>query len=327
MKVRKFGNTDRMVSEIGLGCWQLGGDWGRIDDYTAQKVMEAAVENGISFFDTADAYGGGRSEKLLYKYLKPLAPESFIATKLGRFEGPDGLDKFSFDDFRRFTENSLKRLGVEALDLTQLHCFPTGMMKKGEVFDWLRKLKQEGKIRSFGASVESVEEAELCLEQEGLDSLQIIFSIFRQKPITSIFDQARDKGVALIIRLPLASGLLAGRMHAGMSFPESDHRHFNSDGQCFNVGETFAGIPFKTGLELLDELKTLVPGGLNLAQMALRWILDYDAVTVVIPGSKTPGQVPENASASQLAPLPEALHEQLNRFYHERVARHIRGKY
>ena len=327
MNVRKFGSAGPTVSEIGLGCWQLGGDWGDVDEYTAQKVIEAAVESGITFYDTADVYGKGRSEELLHKYLKPLAPKAFIATKLGRFPEPGNSKNYTFENFRWFTENSLKRLNVDSLDLTQLHCIPTELMESGEVFQWLRTLQQEGKIKRFGASVESIAEAHTCLKQEGLASLQIIFNIFRQKPIAALFDQAKAKRVSLIIRLPLASGLLGGKLHPGISFPKNDHRLFNSDGQCFNVGETFAGIPFNTGLSLVEELKTLIPEGMNLTQTALRWILDFDAVTVVIPGSKSPNQIPENASASQLPSLSKSLHVKLNTFYNEKIIQHIRGKY
>ena len=325
MKSRKLGNID--ISEVGLGCWQLGGDWGSVDDSTAQKVLETAVESGVTFFDTADVYGRGRSEELICKYLKPLAPKAFIATKLGRFPEPGGAENFTFNSFRKFTENSLRRLKVDELDLTQLHCIPTELMERGEVFEWLRQLKQEGKIRAFGASVESMEEAQICLGHDGLTSLQIIFNLFRQKPITGLFDLAKAKGVGLIIRLPLASGLLSGQMHKGSSFPENDHRLFNRDGQCFNVGETFAGIPFQTGVALVDDLKALVPAGMSLASMALRWILDFDAVTVVIPGSKTPSQINENISSAQLSPLTKDLHSKLTRFYNEKVAQHVRGKY
>ena len=327
MNFRNFSETRTSVSEIGLGCWQLGGDWGDVDDYTAQKVLEAAVQNGINFYDTADVYGKGRSEELLHKYLKPLAPDAFIATKLGRFPDPGNSENYTFENFRRFTENSLKRLNLDVLDLTQLHCIPTELMESGEVFEWLRELQQEGKIQQFGASVESISEAQTCLKQEGLASLQIIFNIFRQKPITELFDEAKTKGVSLIVRLPLASGLLGGKLNPNVSFPENDHRLFNSDGQCFNVGETFAGIPFTIGLDIVEELKKMIPDGMTLAQMSLRWILDFDAVTVVIPGSKSPLQIPDNASASHLPSLSESLHEKLSIFYDAKIVQHIRGKY
>jgi len=327
MNFRNFGGTGPSVSEVGLGCWQLGGDWGDVDDYTAQKVLEAAVQNGINFYDTADVYGKGRSEALLHKYLRPLAPGAFIATKLGRFPEPGNSENYTFENFRRFTENSLKRLNIDVLDLTQLHCIPTELMESGEVFEWLRELQKEGKIKKFGASVESISEAQTCLKQEGLASLQIIFNIFRQKPITELFDDAKTKGVSLIVRLPLASGLLGGKLNSNVSFPENDHRMFNSDGQCFNVGETFAGIPFNIGLDIVEELTKMIPEGMTLAQMSLRWILDFDAVTVVIPGSKSPLQIPDNASASHLPSLSESLHEKLSIFYDAKIVQHIRGKY
>jgi aryl-alcohol dehydrogenase-like predicted oxidoreductase len=200
-------------------------------------------------------------------------------------------------------------------------------MESGEVFEWLRELQKEGKIKKFGASVESISEAQTCLKQEGLASLQIIFNIFRQKPITELFDDAKTKGVSLIVRLPLASGLLGGKLNPNVSFPENDHRTFNSDGQCFNVGETFAGIPFNIGLDIVEELTKMIPEGMTLAQMSLRWILDFDAVTVVIPGSKSPLQIPDNASASHLPSLSESLHEKLSIFYDAKIVQHIRGKY
>ena len=327
MNFRNFGETGPSVSEIGLGCWQLGGDWGNVDDHTAQKVLEGAVQSGISFYDTADVYGKGRSEELLHKYLKSIAPNAFIATKLGRFSDSGNSENYTFENFRRFTENSLKRLNIDVLDLTQLHCIPTELMESGEVFEWLRELQKEGKIKKFGASVESISEAQTCLKQEGLASLQIIFNIFRQKPITELFDDAKAKGVSLIVRLPLASGLLGGKLNSNVSFPENDHRAFNSDGQCFNVGETFAGIPFNIGLNIVEELTKMIPQGMTLAQMSLRWILDFDAVTVVIPGSKSPPQIPDNVSASHLPSLSESLHEKLSIFYDTKIVQHIRGKY
>ena len=323
MKYRTFCNTK--VSEIGLGTWQLGADWGDVDDTTAEKVLATAVENGVNFFDTADCYGEGLSEKRLGRFVKNLSSEVVIATKLGRFPRPGGPNNFTQEQFRKHTENSLKRLGIETLDLTQVHCPPTELLQQGELFDWLRTLKQEGKIKQFGLSVESIEEAQICLQQEGVASLQIIFNIFRQKAITSIFKEAQEKQVAIIVRLPLASGLLSGKMNAGSRFAESDHRNFNRDGQKFNVGETFSGLPFEKGLQLVDGLKKFAPE--NLSQFALRWILDFEAVSVVIPGSKNPQQVVDNCAASELPPLPEETHKEINDFYFKEVASHIRGKY
>lgn len=327
MNARTFGKTGIRVSEMGLGCWQLGGsDWGNLEDKTALDILSAAVDAGVYFFDTADVYGNGRSETLIGHFLKERRPKVFVATKLGRTASlyPD---KYTEAGVRAATEASLKRLGVSALDLTQLHCIPIAEMRRGDVFEWLRRLQSEGKIRHFGASVESMEEALLCLEQPGLASLQIIFNIFRQKPIAALFPRAKDKGVAIIVRLPLASGLLSGKMTKQSRFPQNDHRNYNRDGQFFNVGETFAGLPYEKGVELADALKALMPNGLTMAQMAQRWILDYDAVTAVIPGASRPDQARANAAVSNLPPLEPKLHETLQSFYEREVAAHIRGPY
>lgn len=327
MKTRLLGNTGTLVSEIGLGCWQLGGtDWGRIDETLALKILSAAADAGVTFFDTADVYGGGRSETLIGRFLKSRPDPIFVATKLGR-TADLFPSNYTEAGLRAATEASLKRLGRQALDLTQLHCVPAEVLRRGDVFEWLRKLRREGKIKHFGASVESMEEALLCLDQEGLSSLQIIFNIFRQKPIRALFPKAKEKGVAIIVRLPLASGLLSGKMTRETRFPENDHRSYNADGQCFNVGETFAGLPFERGVELAEALRPLVPSGMSMAQMAERWILDHDAVSVVIPGASRPDQARANASASDLPPLGSDLHSRLSSFYEKEVAKHIRGSY
>jgi aryl-alcohol dehydrogenase-like predicted oxidoreductase len=328
MKNRAF-DRDASVSEVGLGTWQLGAEWGDVDDDTARSVLQAAYESGVTFFDTADVYGLGKSETRLGVFLKSLgshAKDIFIATKLGRFPEPGWPANFSLESFRAFTEASLRRLGVEALDLTQTHCLPHDRMKSGEMFDWLRTLQKEGKIKRWGASVESMEEAETCLEHEGLASLQIIFNVFRQRPLDSVLDRAKAKGVAIIVRLPMASGLLSGRISASTKFPENDHRHFNRDGQRFNVGETFAGLPLAKGVELVRQLELLVPAGMTLSQFAMRWILDHDAVTVVIPGATKPHQVSENASATKLPSLDSELHARLRNFFRTEVSPFIRGE-
>lgn len=326
MKFRKFNGLDFASSEIGLGCWQLGGaDWGEVSDEQAQAILTTAVENGVNFFDTADVYGAGRSEELIGKFRKETGHEVFVATKLGRLNlYPDNYTEATV---RAATEDSLRRLQVDALDLTQLHCIPTEVLRQGEVFEWLRRLQREGKIKSFGASVESMEEADLCLQQEGMSSLQIIFNIFRQKPIATLFEAAQQKSVAIIVRLPLASGLLTGKLTMQSSFALGDHRHYNRDGQFFNVGETFAGLPFAKGIELTEQLRAFVPEGLTMAQWAMRWILDFEAVTVVIPGATKVEQVAANAGASALPPLGDVAHEQLRSFYELAVASHIRGPY
>lgn len=330
MQYRRFGREERLVSEIGLGCWQLGAEWGDVDDLTAAAVLDKALEEGITFFDTADVYGQGKSERRIGDFLRRHNnPDLMIATKLGRFPEPGWPDNFSLATFRRHTEASLQRLGVDCLDLTQVHCLPSHLLQEGDIFDWLRTLKQEGKIRRFGFSVETMDDAILCLEQapDDLASLQIIFNIFRQKPIDVLFPRAKELGVALIVRLPLASGLLAGKFTPDTTFPANDHRNFNRDGDAFNVGETFAGLEFHTGLRLVERLRPLVPNEWTMAQFALRFCLDFDAVTTVIPGATKPSQVVANASASELTDLGLATHAELEQLYEHEVAEHIRGPY
>jgi aryl-alcohol dehydrogenase-like predicted oxidoreductase len=327
MNERPFGNETITVSEIGLGTWQLGGDWGTVTDREAEVILQTAVDHGVTFFDTADVYGGGVSEQRIARFLQQHDGRVFVATKLGRSGDPGWPQNFSLATMRQHTEDSLRRLQVEALDLTQLHCIPTEELKRGEVFDNLRTLQQEGKIKRFGASVESMEEALICLEQDGLASLQIIFNIFRQKPISTLFEKAQAKGVAIIVRLPLASGLLAGKFTTDTTFPEDDHRSYNRDGDAFNVGETFAGLPFALGVSLADQLKPLVPAGMTMAQMAQRWVLDFAAVTTVITGASRAEQVVGNTAVSQLPPLSPELHQILATFYQAKVTDHIRGPY
>lgn len=328
MTSRPFGSASLNVSEIGLGCWQLGGaDWGAVDDASALAILGAAADAGINFFDTADVYGGGRSESLVGRFLRESGRKNiFVATKLGRTAAlyPSGYTEAGL---RAATEDSLRRLGVEALDLTQLHCVPVEVLRRGEVFDWLRKLRSEGKIRAFGASVESVDEGLLCLAQEGLASLQVIFNLFRQKPAAQLLPQAQTAGVAIIVRLPLASGVLAGGFTAATSFAASDHRNYNRDGAAFNVGETFAGIPFPKAVQLADALRPFVPAGWTMAQLAQRWILDHPAVSTVITGASRVAQVGANASVSALPTLSPELQARLAEFYRNEVHAHIRGPY
>ena len=322
MNSRILDDTGAKVSEVGLGCWQIGGSWGEVPEDEALGILRNAHENGVTMFDTANVYGGGKSERLIGRFLRESGARPFVATKLGR-----GGEKLTLDGLRGATEKSLENLGVETLDLTQLHCIPTEELRRGEVFDHLRALQSEGVIKRFGASVESMEEAHLCLQQDGLSSLQIIFNVFRQKPIDDLFEAAKSKNVGLIIRLPLASGLLSGKMSKETEFDESDHRNFNRDGDSFNVGETFAGLPFEKGVELADELKQMVPEGMTMAQWSQRWILDYDAVTTIITGASKVSQVESNAGASELAPLGEATHQKLREWYKTNVAEYIRGPY
>ncbi|WP_153558702.1 aldo/keto reductase [Roseimaritima sediminicola] len=324
MKTRSLGSQGPTVSEVGLGCWQLGADWGEVAEADALEILETAFARGITFFDTADVYGDGRSERLVGRFLDSHQDRVFVATKVGRrnYPGP-----YTADTLRSHISDSIQRLGVERLDLVQLHCVPSEVLAEGAIFDWLRELKQEGLIRHFGASVESMDEALQILDQPELTSLQIIFNLFRQKPIDALFDRAEAQGVGLIVRLPLASGLLAGKFDADTTFAEDDPRNYNRDGAAFNVGETFAGLPFTTGVRLADGLRPWVPNGVTMAQFAQRWILDHPAVSTVITGASRPDQVIDNAAVSALASLAPETHRQLAEYYAAEVAPHIRGVY
>lgn len=315
------------MGEVGLGTWQLGANWGNVTEEVALATLRAAWEAGTTLFDTADVYGMGRSETLIGRFLRETRAPIYVATKLGRFSPPGWPANFTRAGIRQHTEASLRRLGVDAIDLTQFHCIPFEVLQRGEVFEHVRELKREGKVRDFGVSVESMAEAEFCVRQPGVAALQIIFNLFRQKPIHTLFSEAKRRQVALLVRLPLASGLLAGRFTQETTFPADDHRHFNRDGQQFNVGETFAGLPFAKGVELADALKPQVPAGMSLAEFALRWCLDFDAVSAIIPGARNPEQARANARASSLPPLGPERHAKLAEFYTREVAAHIRGVY
>ncbi|MEY3480581.1 MAG: hypothetical protein RIQ71_1356 [Verrucomicrobiota bacterium] len=326
MKTRTLGKNGFIVGEIGLGCWQFGGDWGEIEEDAADNIMSASLERGVDFFDTANVYGGGRSEEWIGRFLSAHPERVVVATKYGR--GPGAYpDHYTEEGLRHAIDESRRRMRVEAIDLLQLHCIPIGILRDGRVFEWLRRAQGDGLIRHFGASVETVEEGMLCLKNEGILSLQIIFNIFRQKPAEELLPRARECGVGIIVRLPLASGLLSGRFTADTKFSATDHRHYNRDGDAFNIGETFAGLPLAKGAELADHIKPLVPSGMTMAQMAIRWILDHDAVSVIIPGASSVAQAKENAAVSSLPPLSPELQAELSAFYRDEVREHIRGPY
>lgn len=326
MHIRIFEKDQRAVSEIGLGCWQIGGNWGDVTDATAKGILEASVESGITFLDTADVYGGGRSERLIGEHLKRHPDSAFVATKIGR--GTMYPDDYTPAKMEAAVDACLARLQVDCLGLVQLHCIPFPALREAAVWDALRALQAKGKIRQFGASVETMDEALWCVDHvEDLYSLQIIFNMVRQKAIGTLFPKAQAKDVGLIIRVPLASGLLSGQWDAETRFGADDHRNFNKDGAAFNVGETLAGLPFEAGLQVVDALEQLKPAGVPMAQWALRWILDHPAVTTVIPGASKPEQVFANAGASALAPIPEATHRRLQALYESEIAGLIRGPY
>lgn len=327
MNYRKFKNTP--IAEVGLGTWQLGSaDWGNVNDDDAFAILKAYTDAGGNFIDTADVYGMGVSESVIGRFLKTTDKEVFVATKLGRRgDAPNGWPQnFTYDIMKRNVEDSLKHLDVPQLFLEQLHCIPTEEMKSGKVFDHLRTLQQQGLIKHFGASVETSQEALICLEQEGLASLQIIFNLFRQHVADEVFAKAKEKDVAIIVRVPLASGLLSGKFNEQTKFAANDHRNYNANGEAFNTGETFSGIEFNEGLKLSQQIKQILPDD-NMPQRAIRWILDHPEVTTVIPGASKVSQVDNNVEASALDPLPANTHRQLRSLYDAEIIGKIRGHY
>lgn len=325
MKYRSF--QGEQISEVGLGTWQLGSaDWGAVSDETAFAILNAFIDAGGNFIDTADVYGMGISEKVIGRFLKTRSEKIYVASKLGR-RGDNGNgwpQNFTYDFMKRAVTDTLEHLQQDQLFLEQLHCIPTEAMREGKVFDHLRQLQQEGLIKHFGASVETSEEALLCLEQEGLASLQIIFNLFRQHVAEEVFEKAAAKGVALIIRVPLASGLLSGRFSKQTSFAPTDHRNFNAEGKAFNAGETFSGVPFEQGVDLAQRISAILPDE-RTASWAIRWILDHPQETTVIPGASKVEQVHSNMLASELAPLSPEVHQQLRSLYDAEIRGIIRG--
>jgi aryl-alcohol dehydrogenase-like predicted oxidoreductase len=325
VKQRLLGKTGLSVSEIGLGAWQLGGDWGPITQFEANSILRAADHAGVSFWDTADVYGGGQSELFIgdFAQLHPNA-KRVVATKAGRNAQlyPDGYTEAQLKDS---IEASRDRLQVDSLDLIQLHCIPFAELQRGKVFEWLESFKQSGLIKHYGASVETVEEAEYCLNHTGVSSLQIIFNVLRQDMANSVLPQAEAAQVGIIVRLGLASGLLSGTMTKDRQFSEQDHRTYNRDGGAFHVGETFSGLPFEKGIELANQIKNEFAEPLTLAELSLRWLLDFTAVSSVITGASKPQQIERNAAVSNLTPLSKELHQNLSAFYQQQVRQHIRG--
>ena len=322
MKNRVLGKSGLNVSEIGMGCWQFGGDFGPYDDARSTETLATGFDAGVNFFDTADVYGGGHSEEVIGAYLKTNSAP-VVATKVGR-DGKLYPDNYAEADIRTNIEGSIERLGVDALDLVQLHCVPTEVLRDGAIFATMDKLQAEGLFKHWGASVETIEEAKICLDAENLTSLQIIFNLLRQDAVTELLPQAKAANVGIIVRLPLASGLLTGKFKADTTFAEGDHRNYNANGEMFSVGETFSGIEMSKGVEIVEKLRAFLPEGYSLGDLALRWLLDQDAVTTIIAGCSRPDQVARNAKASDLAPLGDALHEELRKFYEAEVREHIR---
>jgi len=320
LNYRDLGETGMRVSEISLGTWALGGEWGAVGEDDAYAALNRAVDLGVNFLDTADVYGDGRSEKLIGRLLKDRPnDEIFVATKAGRRLEPHTAEGYNHENLSDFVERSLKNLGVETLDLLQLHCPPTEAYRQDSTFEALDQLRETGKVRNYGVSVEKVEEARMALSYPNVKTVQIIVNIFRQKPAEEFFPLAEERNVGVLTRVPLASGLLSGKMSADRAFAEDDHRSFNREGEAFDRGETFSGVNFETGLEAAEELKELVPEGHTLAQFALRWILMHSAVSCAIPGGKNPSQVEDNVAAAQMPPLSEEAMRRAREIYEEYV--------
>lgn len=303
MQYRTLGRTGFQISEISLGTWQVGGKWGAPFDHdNASKILNAAIDNGINFIDTADVYGDGESEKAVGRFIRQCSERIYVATKCGRRLNPHIQTAYTPQVLRGFVEDSLRNMGLEKIDLIQLHCPPTEVYYRPEIFEEFDKLITEGKILKLGVSVEKIEEALKAIEYPNVDTVQIIFNIFRQRPSTLFFEQAKKKNIGVIVRVPLASGLLTGKFDKKTTFSQSDHRNFNRQGAAFDKGETFSGVDYDTGVETVQQLEQAFPD-IPLSHLALRWILMFDAVSCIIPGASTPEQVLSNTQALQVPPL------------------------
>jgi len=319
MHYRTLGRTGWNVSDISFGAWAIGSAWGNVNDAESLAALHKAVDCGVTFIDTADVYGMGRSERLVARLKRERKEEIVVATKAGRRLDPHTADGYNARNLTAFIEDSLRNLAADCLDLVQLHCPPTDVYYRPEVLDALDRLVEAGKIRYYGVSVERVEEALKAIEYPGVQTVQIIFNCFRQRPAELFFEQAKKRRVGILARVPLASGMLTGKLTRDSKFPRNDHRSFNRHGESFDVGETFSGVDYETGLDAVEELRRLVPAGASLAQFALRWILMFEAVTCAIPGARRPEQAADNCAASDLPLLPEAAMAAVRAVYDSRI--------
>ncbi|HEV7251869.1 MAG TPA: aldo/keto reductase [Mesorhizobium sp.] len=329
MEKRALGRIGREVGEIGFGAWAIGASWGDVDDEASRAALHEALDRGVTFIDTADVYGDGHSERLITSVLKERGggEKPFVATKAGRRLPEQTVEGYSAENLSQWTDRSLENLETDALDLVQLHCPPTDLYYRPEVFERLDRLKAAGKIRHYGVSVERVEEALKAIEYPGVESVQIIFNAFRHRPSELFFVEAKKRQVAVIVRVPLASGLLTGKFKPDTTFADTDHRQFNRHGEAFDVGETFSGVPYEVGLRAVERLRPLVEGSASLAQFALRWILMFDAVSVVIPGARNPAQARSNAEAADLPPLSPDVMAAVKQIYDEDIRPHVHHRW
>ncbi len=320
MHYRVLGRTGWKVSEISFGAWAIGGSWGQVSDEDSMAALHQAIDCGVNFIDTADVYGNGRSERLIARLRKERKEEIIVATKAGRRLPRQTVEGYSRQNLVAWIEDSLRNLSTECLDLVQLHGPPTELYSRPEVFEILDDLVRAGKIRYYGVSVEKVEEAMKAIEYPNVQTVQIIFNAFRQRPAEVFFGRAAQKQVGILARVPLASGLLTGKLRSDSAFASDDHRNFNRHGAAFDVGETFAGVDYEVGLAAVEEIRELVPAGVSMSQFALRWILMFDAVTCAIPGGKRPEQVADNCGASDIPPLPPDAMAAVKRVYDGKIA-------
>ena len=330
MRSRVLGRTGRQVGVVGLGCWQLGGDWGEVGDDTAHAVLEAAVASGVTFLDTADVYGDGRSERTIGAFLasRPdLAGSVTVATKMGRRADPHVAGAYTLDAFRAWTDRSRANLGVDTLDLVQLHCPPTEVLGRDATYDALDTLVDEGRIAAYGVSVETVDEALTAIARPHVATVQIILNAFRRKPLERVLPAAAEAGVGIIARVPLASGLLSGKYDEHTEFAPDDHRAYNRHGEAFDVGETFSGVPYEVGVAAAREVAALTPAGTTTAQLALRWIIDQPGVSTVIPGARNPEQARGNADAALIPPLDPDTLDRFRAIYDERIREHVHDRW
>lgn len=319
MELRSLGRTGWKVSAVGFGAWAIGGNWGRVSDQDSLDALHTSIDNGINFIDTADVYGDGRSERLVSRLLADRPERIYVATKAGRRLDPHVAEGYNLENLSAFVERSLRNLRVEALDLLQLHCPPTEVYYMPEVFEALDELVQRGKVRFYGVSVAKVEEALKAIEYPNVQSVQIIFNILRHRPADLFFERARQKGVGILARVPLASGLLTGKLSSSSQFPDDDHRNFNRYGESFDVGETFSGVDYETGLAAVERLRELVSDEMTMTQFALRWTLMFEEVSSVIPGAKNPRQAEENSEVGRLPALSEAQMQAVRDLYDDLI--------
>ena len=319
MNYRPLGRTGWNVADISFGAWAIGGSWGEVSETDALAALHTAVDKGVNFIDTADVYGDGRSERLIARLKKERKDEIIVATKAGRRLPRQTVEGYTRSNLTAWIDDSLRNLSVQTLDLLQLHCPPTELYYRPEVFAWLDDFVKAGKIRYYGVSVEKVEEALKAIEYPNVQTVQIIFNCFRQRPADLFFERARQRKVGILARVPLASGLLTGKLRANSAFASDDHRNFNRHGESFDVGETFSGVDYELGLEAVEEIRRLLPANVSMSQFALRWILMFEAVTCAIPGGKRNEQVAENCKASDLAPLTPETMAAVRRIYDQKI--------